>query len=50
MTYYRQPADMCYTIDMYQKTKDNQDHPLNKCQTPWNYGTLILQIEAWVFL
>lgn len=48
MTYYRQPTEMCYTIDMYHKTKDNKEHPLNKCRTPWNYGlsesTLFIRI------
>ncbi|OQR71022.1 hypothetical protein BIW11_11255 [Tropilaelaps mercedesae] len=38
MTYYRQPDEMCYTVDMYRKTKNNKEHPLNKCRTPWNYG------------
>lgn len=44
MTYFRQPAEMCYTIDMYQKSKP-KDHPLNVCATLWNYGELSSSIE-----
>ncbi|XP_018497340.1 amiloride-sensitive sodium channel subunit alpha-like [Galendromus occidentalis] len=40
MTYFRQPAEMCYTIDMYQKAKP-KDHPLNLCSTLWNYDLTI---------
>ncbi|XP_064485923.1 uncharacterized protein LOC135398452 [Ornithodoros turicata] len=35
ITYYRSPAQMCYTIDSYQWT--DFSHPVRRCASPWNY-------------